>query len=242
MAIAAQKVERTVAKMELSARAAPGRGDRESAFSRVKPSHPTIAAKDTEAASASNWELAHIERARKDPRAFAPLYEVYAKLVWRFALSRLGDPEHAADATSVTFAKAIAALPQFQPEKRGTGTTFRSWLMLIARNVVIDTVRKERVTSDVDDPSVQRWFIDPARPPEEMAIAREEQHRVERALTQLTDVQRQIVELRAVGMKGAEIADLLQMGVPAVRSAYFRAYARLRELLQEPGKDQETQS
>src|SRR5688572_11006691 len=99
--------------------------------------------------------------------------------------------------------------------------------MLIARNVVIDTVRKERVTSDVDDPSVQRWLIDPARSPEEMAIVQEEQHRVERALTQLTDVQRQIVELRAVGMKGAEIADLLQMGVPAVRSAHFRAYARL---------------
>jgi RNA polymerase sigma-70 factor, ECF subfamily len=205
----------------------------------MKPRYP---AESADTGAVSDWEVAHIERAREDPRAFGPLYEAYADLVWRFALSRLGDPERAADATSMTFAKAIAALPRFQPERRGTSTTFRSWLMLIARNVVIDTVRKERMTSDVDDPSLQGWLIDPARSPEELAIARDEQHRVERALTQLTDVQRQIVELRAVGMKGAEIADLLQMSIPAVRSANFRAYGRLRELLREPDDNQETRS
>jgi RNA polymerase sigma-70 factor, ECF subfamily len=238
MAIALEKVENTVAEIELSNRAVSSKEERTTTFGRLLPETPSIG----EGGSLAEWEIAHIERARQDPRAFAPLYEAYVDLVWRYALRRLGDPERAADATSQTFSKAIAALPRFTPGRRGENTTFRSWLMLIARNVVIDQVRKERLTFDVDTPTVQGRLVDPDRSPEEMAIARNEQHRVERALTQLTDVQRQIVELRAVGMKGAEIADLLQMGVPAVRSAHFRAYARLRDLLQEPDNDQVTRS
>ena len=48
-------------------------------------------------------ELQTVERAKRDPRAFAPLYDTYADIIWRFAMSRLGDPERARDVTSQTF-------------------------------------------------------------------------------------------------------------------------------------------
>lgn len=211
-----------------------------SASGRSKSQAPARVPGKTSSVSAAETELTIIERARQEPAAFAPLYEAYADLVWRYALSRLGDRERAADATSQTFSKAIAALPTFRPKRRGENTTFRSWLMMIARNVVIDEVRKHRPTTALDAPSAQPWMVDQSRSPEESAIAAEERRRVERALAQLPVVQRQIVELRAAGVKGAEIADLLNMSVSAVRTAHYRAYARLRELLGESGDHQGT--
>lgn len=47
--------------------------------------------------------MAQIEAARRNPRAFAPLYDAYADLVWRYAMRRLGDPDRAAEITSATF-------------------------------------------------------------------------------------------------------------------------------------------
>jgi RNA polymerase sigma-70 factor, ECF subfamily len=205
--------------------------------------HETIGTPEpARAGPAPGWELAHIERARRDPAAFAPLYEAYVDLVWRYALSRLGDQERAADATSQVFIKAIAALPGFRPKRRIGGTTFRSWLMTIARNVVIDEVRKHRPTSALDDPKAERHLVDIARDhsPEEHAVSADERRRIERALRHLPDTQRKIVELRAVGMTGPEIADVLGMSVPAVKTANHRAFVRLRELLGETEHVQDT--
>lgn len=176
-------------------------------------------------------ELAQIALAKQDPAAFAPLYEAYADLVWRYAMRRLGDEEHAADATSQVFIKVIAALPRYTPAMRGEQTTFRSWLMLIARNVVIDEARKHRPALDLDAPSAQPWMVDRARLPEEAAIAAEEREAVRRAVTKLPERQRRIVELRAMGLKAAEIAEMMGMTVAGVRTSNHRAYTRLRELL-----------
>jgi RNA polymerase sigma-70 factor (ECF subfamily) len=191
---------------------------------------------------APDWELEHVERARRDPEAFAPLYEAYVDLVWRFALSRLGDQDRAADATSQTFTKAIAALPGFRVGRRQGGSVFRAWLMTIARNVVIDETRKTRHAMPLDDSSVQPWLIDGERSPEEAAIAAAERQRIDRALSRLPETQRQIVELRAAGMKGVEIAQLLDMTVGAVKTANHRAYLRLRELLDEGSSEQDIRS
>ena len=187
-------------------------------------------------------ELNQISLAQRDIRLFAPLYEEYADLVWRYAMSRLGDQERAADATSITFAKAIAALPGFRPELRESGTTFRSWLMSIARNVVTDSVRSERPVVSLDDTAVRERLVDRAVSPEDRAIAIDGEARIEAALAQLSEVQRHIVELRAAGLKGIEIAEVLEMNVAAVRTAHFRAYAKLRVLLGDRYGDRGTNS
>lgn len=188
--------------------------------------------------SPAEREIVLIEDAKRDPAAFAPLYDAYVDLVWRYAMKRLANEERAADATSQVFIKAIAALPKYRPEMRGEGTTFRSWLMLIARNVVIDEVRKHRPALDLDAPSAQPWMVDLGRSPEDAAIASEERETVRQAVAKLPVKQQRIVQMRAMGLKAAEIAETLGMTIAGVRTANHRAYNRLRELL---GEDKGTE-
>jgi RNA polymerase sigma factor (sigma-70 family) len=102
-------------------------------------------------------------------------------------------------------------------------TTIRSWLITIARNVVIDEATRRRLTTPLDDPSAQRWLIDRRRGPEAQAIAADERRRVQAARTHLSETQRQIVELKMIGMKGADIADLLGMTESAAKTARLGA-------------------
>lgn len=127
--------------------------------------------------------------------------------------------------------QAIRALPNFQARIRGEETTFRSWLMTIARNAVIGEWRRAPSTTPLDTLSDSSVFTDRSPTPEDHAISRDEQEEVMSALAQLSPVQRKIVELRLAGLKAAEIAELLDMSVSAVNTAHFRAYARLRNVL-----------
>lgn len=175
-------------------------------------------------------ELQLIADAQRDPARFAPLYNQYVDMVWRFAMSRLRDPERAKDVTSATFVKAMQSLPRFKPKQQGEGTSFQSWLMMIARNTIIDEQRKHRPTADVHDPAIAPHLAYGSTP-ESIAIRRDEQERVQRAVAKLSPKQREIVELRAAGFSGQEIADALGMTINGVRTAHHRAYGRLRELL-----------
>jgi RNA polymerase sigma-70 factor (ECF subfamily) len=163
-----------------------------------------------------------VAAAQRDPRAFAPLYARYADPVYRYCWRRLGDPEAAADATSLVFTKALAALPRYR------AGSFRSWLFSIAHNTVIDGRRSSRPDAPLDaalDP------IDPAPGPEALAVASDEGQRVRALLVRLSNDQRHVVELRLAGLTDREIAAALGRNVPAVRMLQARAVARLRTLL-----------
>lgn len=175
-------------------------------------------------------ELQLIDRAKEDPRAFAPLYDTYADMIWRFAMSRLRDPERAQDATSQTFVKAIQSLPRFKPKLSGEGTSFPAWLMMIARNTIIDEQRKHRPTADIENPTIEPQLRANSTP-ESIAIQREQQQRVRQAISQLNPRQQRMVELRIAGYSGQEIADIMGISLNGVRTAHSRAYKKLRELL-----------
>ena len=82
-----------------------------------------------------------VAAARRERRAFAPLYERYRDDVLRYCFYRLGDWDDAADAAQQIFANALAALPRFVDR----GDTFRPWLFRIAHNEVCSRqVRRSR--------------------------------------------------------------------------------------------------
>ena len=79
-----------------------------------------------------------MSRAQQDLRDFAPIYQRYYRPVFGYCHRRLEHRESAADATSQTFARALAGIDGF---RKGS---VPAWLFTIARNVVIDTVRSRR--------------------------------------------------------------------------------------------------
>lgn len=171
-------------------------------------------------------EPAQIALARHDPHAFAPLYLRYADAIYRYCYRRLGDPEAAADATSLIFTRALAALPRYHDR------SFRSWLFAIAHNTVIDGWRTNhggaRLAADVG-------HMDPAPSPEEVVLTQDAGREVRALLAYLPSDQRHVVELRLAGLTNQEIAETLGRSVAATKMLQTRAMARLRTRLKAVG-------
>jgi len=181
---------------------------------------------------AEDIEEGWIAAARHDPRAFAPLYDRYATAIYRFCYRKVGDVETANDLTAQVFVKAIERLDRYQPKP---GASFRSWLFAIARNLVTDRWRRHRPTHPLDP--VAHTLVDREPSPEHLAIEADRLAHLRDVLDTLPEKQRAIIELRLAGFTTTEIMATLGMTEPAVKSAQYRAYHRLRELLspdQEP--------
>lgn len=180
-------------------------------------------------------DLTHVLAAQHDLRAFAPLYERYQPIVYHYCLRRLSNPESAADATSIIFTRAVAALPKFRPDPKREGSTFRSWLFTIAHNVVVDQHRRSRPSISLDQQptgqNIGATLVSTYLTPEEHVLLQDDADRVHRWLDHLPDRQRTIVELRLAGLSGEEIAQTLGMSLSAIKSAQFRAYTTLRAVI-----------
>lgn len=183
---------------------------------------------DSMPAPADRSDADLVRAALRDRAAFEALYRRYAPDVYRYVVLRLADRDQADDHTQRIFIRALENLKTWQP--RGD-IPFRAWLLVIARNQLIDDARRRRLIHVVD-PELQTR-PDASLGPEEIALQSDEGSRLRRALRQLPDTQREIVELRIADLTTPEIAAALNLTVSAVKSRQTRAYRRLRELLQE---------
>jgi RNA polymerase sigma-70 factor (ECF subfamily) len=182
---------------------------------------------DLEQAAGVGDDEALVASAKRNPAAFAPLYQKYVRPIYGYCYQRLGTHELTEDATHQVFVKALAALPRYRAD------SFRGWLFTIAHNVVADAYRR-RPTMPLD----AAWDVpDSGWSPEDAALMADGGHRLQRLLAQLTPDQREVVELRLAGLNGPEIAIVLGRRAGAVRATQLRAYRRLRELLTEEGAD-----
>ena len=165
-------------------------------------------------------DAALVERARHDPEAFAVLYDAFALPVYGYCLARLGHREAAEDATSLVFAKALAALPAFR------GGTFRGWLFTIAHHTVVDGLRARCREAPLD---LAVEPVDPDDGPEEAFVEAEAGREARLLLRALTPSQRQVVELWLAGLSDDEIAAVTGRSTAATRMHRWRAAERLRD-------------
>lgn len=77
-------------------------------------------------------ELISIEKAKKDKKYFAPLYEKYYKQMFIFVFKKVRDESLTADICSKTFMKAMLNIAKYEYK----GFPFSSWLYRIASNEV----------------------------------------------------------------------------------------------------------
>ena len=180
---------------------------------------PAVAANDL-----SDGEL--ISRtADGDRGAFDVLYRRYSRPVFGLALRRLGDRGRAEDAVQETFASIWRAARSYRPE-RGPGAP---WLYAVARNAITDRgrARSEPPVEVPDSPSSEAG-------PAERAESGWTAWRVHRALEELNDNERKVIELAYwSGLSQSEIAEFLNIPLGTVKTRTRAALARLSVLLEE---------
>ncbi len=163
-----------------------------------------------------------------DPDDLKGLVQDHGEAVYRLALSVVRDASLAEDVAQDTLLKAWLALPSFRGD-----ASLRSWVMRIAHNTAISTLRTRRAL-----------VMDPQDLPERSTIPeRSVERRVEssvvleefvRALDGLDELSRSIVVLRELeSMSYDEIAEVLSVPLPTVKTRLLRARRRLGTVLKE---------
>ena len=113
----------------------------------------------------------------------------------------------------------------------------RTWILTLVHRRAVDLVRREQ--SRRTEPLKEQPEA-PGRTADEEAWLRLERARVQEALKRLPDQQREAIELAYYGgFTQSELADRLGEPLGTVKSRMFTGLSRLRELLEEPGHEEE---
>ncbi len=154
-------------------------------------------------------------------------YEEHGRTIYSFLRFQVDSADEADDLTAEVFLRAVRSVHRFDPV-RGTA---RGWLFRIAQNVLRDHGRRERRRRQVPLGGFRDLQAD-APSPEERVLRQEEVARLLDALGELSPGDRKLVSLRyGSGLSTAEVAEVLGVREPAVRTRLWRALGRLRKVL-----------
>ena len=95
----------------------------------------------------------------RDREAFEVLYARYVRPVFGLALRRLGDRGHAEDAVQDAFAAIWRSASTYRPERGAAG----GWLYTVARNAIVDRLRRNGPTADAELPELASAEPGPAQ-------------------------------------------------------------------------------
>lgn len=182
----------------------------------------------TEADERSDDELLELARGG-DRAAFEKIVRRHQSRVIAFATRFFGQQAVATDVAQEVFLDLLRALPRYRPEGR-----FTIYLYRITLNRCRMTARAVRYE---DRARVQLWVEAEAKArvsPQDGTDARERQRRLLRAMMEIPEKHRAVLQLRFWGgLSHDEIAGVLETKEGTVKSRLFNALAMLREKLGE---------
>jgi RNA polymerase sigma-70 factor (ECF subfamily) len=164
---------------------------------------------------------------RGDQSAFAELFDELSPMVHGVVLKVVRDPAQAEEVTQEVFVELWRLAARFD----GTKGSARSWAATLAHRRAIDRVRSEQASRDRQTRDASHASRD-----HDVVVAEVEtsidQARVRRALAQLSDLQREAVELAYFGGHTyREVAVLLGVAEGTVKSRIRDGMIRLRDEL-----------
>ncbi|WP_433200855.1 ECF RNA polymerase sigma factor SigK [Dactylosporangium sp. CS-047395] len=165
---------------------------------------------------------------RGDEAAFGRLYDRVAARVYGLIRRVLRDPAQAEEVTQEALVEVWRSAARFDPS-RGTAA---GWMLTIAHRKAVDRVRSEQAGAErlakAGAAAVETPFDEVA----EAAGRRLEQQQVRRCLDGLTELQGEAIRLAYYeGRSYPEVAELLRIGLPAVKTRMRDALIRLRDCL-----------
>ena len=171
--------------------------------------------------------------ARSDESALAELYDRVGRVAYGLAFRVLRDDRLAEDAVQEAFLGVWRTAAGFRAERAKAST----WILTIVHRRAVDLVRREerRRGDPLDDETRDAATTESA---EDEAWLGFERDRVQTALRQLPDAQREAIELAYYGgYSQSELAERLGMPLGTIKSRMFAGLARLRELLDDGAEE-----
>lgn len=170
-----------------------------------------------------------VERAQREPRAFAALYDRYVGRIYAYAYRQTNNEALAKDVTSATFEKALRHIRGY----RWQGVSFCAWLYRIARNEIIQHHRRRRWLAPLLGQRPDNGHVSAERMPETAVQAGERRQELQAALARLSAQDREIVTLRFFEELSSEgVAEILGCSTDNVYVRLHRALKRLRQQLE----------
>lgn len=165
-----------------------------------------------------------IRVADRDRAAFELLYHRYVRSVFGLALRRLRDRQRAEDAVQETFTAVWRSAGSYRPD-RGPAAP---WLYAIARNAIVDRMRARH------EPPAEVPDLASSEPgPSDLAESSFVSWRVHRALEELPEKEREVVELAYwSGLSQSEVAEFLHIPLGTVKTRTRSALSRLAGVLE----------
>lgn len=153
-----------------------------------------------------------------DKDAFARLYTLYKDRLYRYAYYKLGDGQDAADAVEDCVLEAFKYIRTLNRSKAFSAWIFKILYRCCSRKIEEQIKRRESEEITEVTASYKQDFSSPE---------------LSEALDLLSDEDRDIVLLSVVaGYTSAEIASVMKLKPPTVRSKLSRALAKMRDFLQ----------
>ncbi|MBK8013369.1 MAG: RNA polymerase sigma factor [Deltaproteobacteria bacterium] len=166
--------------------------------------------------------------ASRDRRLFDRLFQRYRRPMVSYAQRFVRNPARAEELAQDVFVRV------FTTKKYTADTRFKTWLYTVATHVCLNEVRRiehrlEFTPLDPASPS-HHPMARIATTPEGQAEARQLGHEIQRTLDALPTKQRTALLLvRQEGLSHEDVAQVLSVSVPAVKSLVHRALEALRQ-------------
>jgi len=165
-------------------------------------------------------EATLIERARREPDAFAALYQRYLPRVYRYLYLRLGNQHDAEDITSQVFIETLNGLKQ---NRYREGGCFPAWLFTVVRRRLVDFHRQKPLVTLTEHIPSDFNLLDQIQNGENV-------ERLQQLLSKLEDGKQEILRLRFAGeLSFAEIAMLENQSEASIKMIVSRTIKWLRE-------------
>lgn len=167
--------------------------------------------------------------AHKDDAALSEFYDRYSRLVYSFALKVLRSQSDAEEVTADVFWQVWRQAESYNVARGSVA----AWLITIARSRAID--RRRSLERRGEETEIDLKLTEDgggSADPEVDVYLKETRSVIERALGELNEKQRQIVELAYFkGLSQSEISELLQEPLGTVKTRSRAAMQFLRERL-----------
>jgi RNA polymerase sigma-70 factor (ECF subfamily) len=169
---------------------------------------------------------------RGDPSAISLLLERHQAQIYRFGLKMCRDPEDAKDVLQDTMLSVARSLPAFRGQ-----AALSTWLYTIARSFCAKRRRRSKFAPEfehsLDHPKLDSEQLADSAPAPDAALAdRQRDQALHAAIDGLSPAYREVLVLRDMeGLPAQEVAQVLGLGVAAVKSRLHRARKAVRDRL-----------